>query len=132
MKAEWSKDWNSSIKPRKQRKYRAKAPLHVRQKFMTVHLSKDLKTKYGIKNTTIRKGDKVQIVRGQYRKRSGEVLKVLLKRGKVLIEGIDNVKKDGTTTPVAFEPTNLTITSLNLEDKKRKTKLEKKSPKEKK
>jgi large subunit ribosomal protein L24 len=126
MKKEWSKDWKSSIKPRKQRKYRFNAPLHVKQKFMRVHLSKDLKGKYEKRNALIRKGDKIKMVRGQFKTRTGEINMVSLRRGKVYVEGINNVKKDGSTSMVALQPSNMVITSLNLEDKKRKVTLERK------
>ncbi len=37
----------------------------------------------------------------------------------VEIEGINMIKKDGTRIPCKFDPSNLTITELNLEDKRR-------------
>jgi len=132
MKAEWSKDWNSSIKPRKQRKFRYNAPLHIKQKFVTVHLSPELRKKYTMRSTNLRKGDKIIIIRGQHRKKKGNVDRVMLRRGKVFVEGIESVKKEGTTTQIALEPTNLMITELNLDDKKRRAKLEKNIAKEKK
>lgn len=132
MKTTWSKEWNASTRPGKQRKYRYKAPLHIMQAFVHVHLSQELRKKYGIRNIGVRKGDTVSIVRGQYRKKKGKVQRVHLRRQKVFIEGIEQTRKDGTKSFIAFEPSNLMITELDLGDKKRKTKLEKKTSKEKK
>lgn len=132
MKTEWSKHWKSSIRPGKQRKYRYNAPLHIKQKFMDVHLSPELRKKYGIRHVMVRKGDKVKIVRGQYKKKTGKILKVLIIRQKVHMEGIEQTRKDGTKSFVALQPTNLMIIELDLTDKIRKEKLENKTSKEKK
>jgi len=127
---EWSKDWNSSKNPSKQRKYRHKAPLHIKQKLMGVHLSLELRKKYGTRTITVRKGDEVKILRGQFRKKTGKVSEVKLKRGKVFVDGIEHVKKDGSKALYALNPTNLMITELILDDKKRKSKLVKEDKKE--
>ena len=50
MQKEWSAHWKASTQPRKQRKYRWKAPLHVLGDFVRAHLSKDLRKKYGTRN----------------------------------------------------------------------------------
>lgn len=70
-------------------------------------------------------------MRGQLRKKEGKVERINLKREHVFITGIEKIKKEGTKLLVAFQPSNLMITELNLEDKKRKQKLEAKvKPKE--
>ena len=53
-----------SAHARKQRKFRFTAPMHVRQKFVHAHISKELATKLGIKkrNTAVRKGDTVKVM----------------------------------------------------------------------
>jgi large subunit ribosomal protein L24 len=125
MKTAWSKTWKRSIQPRKQRKYRYNAPLHLMQKLMTCILSKDLRKKYNRKNIILKTGDKVKILRGQFKKKTGKVTEVDLKNTKVYIEGIEHLKKDGSKAPYPLNPTNLMITELNMEDRKRKDKLEK-------
>ena len=50
MKNKWYKNWKSSKQPRKQRKYRRNAPLHIRNKMMRAPLSKELRDKYKIRN----------------------------------------------------------------------------------
>ena len=39
----FSSSWKGSKKPSKQRKYRYGAPLHVRRRFLSVHLTNELK-----------------------------------------------------------------------------------------
>ena len=120
MKKRFSKSWKASKKPRKQRKYRANAPLSIKRKFLSAHLSKELIKKYSTRNVPLRKEDKVKIVRGQFRKKTGKVVKVLVKKSKVYIENIQNMKNDGTKTYYPIDPSNLIILVLNLMDKKRK------------
>ena len=117
---EFSKSWVSSKKPGKQRKYRINAPLNIKRKFLSVHLSKELKLKYKTRNIVARKNDKVKILRGQFRKKTGKIIKVIIKKAKVFVEGIENSKKDGTKAYYPLEPSNLMITELDLTDKRRK------------
>lgn len=126
MKKKFSIKWKSSTQPRKQKKFRFNAPLHIKNKFMSVHLSKELRAKYKRRNTTVRKGDTVKILRGQFKKKSGKVDKVDLKKTKVYIQGIEVSKKDGTKAFYPFQPSNLMIIELNLDDKKRAKSLERK------
>ena len=126
MKSGFSISWKSSTQPRKQRKYRENAPLHIKQKMVHVHLSADLRKKHGKRNVQIKTGDKIRIMRGSYHKKEGKVEKVDLKREKVYVTGIDYVKREGSKVNVAFSPSNLMIIELNLTDKKRKKNLENK------
>lgn len=129
----FSKTWISSTKIKKQRKYRANAPLHIKGKFLSAHLSKELKQKYGKRSLRIRKGDKVKIAVGTHKNKSGTVEKVDIKHTKIYISGVETVKKDGSKTLYPIQPSNVTITELNLSDKARKQRLEamKKSQKQK-
>lgn len=125
MKTKFSKSWKASKQPRKQRKYIANAPLHIKHKFLAAHLSKDLIKKYKRRSLPVRKGDIVKIVRGQFKKKVGKIEKVLTKKTRVHIENIQNIKKDGSKTFIPIHPSNLIITDLNLEDKKRQKILKK-------
>ncbi|HII15295.1 MAG TPA: 50S ribosomal protein L24 [Nanoarchaeota archaeon] len=122
----WSKDWKASTRPRKQRNYRTRAPLHIKQKMLAAHLSKELRAKYSRRSIALRKGDKVKIARGQFRGKSGNITEVRVKEMKVAVEGIENIRKDGSKMPYMLEPSNLTVTELNIEDKRRKESLERK------
>ncbi len=119
MKNKFKKSWKASRQPRKQRKYLAKAPLHIKKKFVSANLSEDLRKKYGTRNLSIRKGDTVKIMRGKFKGKRGKVTKVLLKTSKIIIDGIQIKKKDGSKIDVKMEPSNLQILELNLDDKKR-------------
>lgn len=132
MKKKFSRHWISSKQPRKQRKYRYNAPLHILRKLMSAHLSKELKKKYGIRSMPLRKEDKIKIVRGQFKKKIGKVEKVWTKRRKIQIENINLTKKDGSKIPYLIEPSKVIITELVLEDKKRKEIIERRTKGEKK
>ena len=127
MKQKFSASWVGSKQPRKQRKFRANAPLHLRRKMVSVSLSKELKKKHDKRNFPVRKGDNVSIMRGEFKGKSGKIENVDMKKMKVLIDGIYRTKKDGSKVAVMFEPSNLQIKELVLEDKKRKASLERKA-----
>ena len=127
VKNSFATTWKSSTQPRKQRKYVYNAPLHIKQKMVSSHLSPELRTKYGFRNVPVRKGDKVRVMKGQHVKKEAKIDSVDLKRGRVYLTGVEVVKKDGTKLPIKFIPSNLMIIELNLVDKKRKQKLEQKN-----
>lgn len=126
MKTKFSSSWKKSIQPRKQRKYRYNAPLHIKQKFVNVHLSKELRKKHSKRNMGVRKGDKVKVMRGQFKKKEGKVEQVSLKKTLIYVEGIEITKKDGTKTRYPIHPSNLMVTELNMDDKMRQKSLERK------
>lgn len=108
-----------SKKPKKQRKFLRKAPLHVRRKLMASHLSPELKKEYGKRSVPVRKGDDVIVMRGKFKKRSGKIARVGTKKYRVYIEGVMVRRTDGTERQAPIHPSNLKITKLNLQDKKR-------------
>jgi len=114
-----------SKQPRKQRKFLYNAPLHVRRKILSAHLSKELRMKYKRRGFPIRKDDEVEVMRGEHRKKRGKISKVDLKKYKVYVEGITIKRTDGTERQIAFHPSNLKIVNLNLQDKLRVKALEK-------
>jgi len=116
---EFSKKWKSSKKVSKQRKYSYNAPLHLRNRFISSRLSKELSKKYGKRNMPSRKGDKVKIMRGQFKGKTGKVGRVDLKKTRIFIEGIEQNKIEGGKAPYPLHPSNIMITELNAEDKKR-------------
>lgn len=126
MAEKWSNKWKASKRPRKQRNYVYKAPLHIKQKLLSAHLSKELRKKYSRRSIGLRKGDKVKVITGQYKGKTGAVTMVDVKATKVAVEGIENIRKDGTKTPYLFQPSNLMITEIMMDDKQRKAMLEKK------
>ena len=114
----------TSKQPRKQRKARIDAPLHVRQKYLHAHLEKKLADKYKRRRVQIRKGDTVKVLRGDSRDREGKVAKVNLKDVSIEIDGITVHKADGSEVARPVHPSNVMITRLELKDKLRTSKLE--------
>jgi large subunit ribosomal protein L24 len=129
MRQKFSKNWINSKQPRKQRKYRANAPLHIRQKFIHANLSKELREKYNRRSFPLKVGDTVKVVRGTFKGKIGKIVEVNLKTLKVQIEGIKRKKSDGKEIQVPIEPSNLQIMSLSIEDKKREKIVDRKKKK---
>lgn len=87
-------------------------------------LSPELREKYRRKSVRPKKGDSVRIFRGEFLGVEGKVTKVIAKDGRLNVEGVSREKMKGGTAPVPIESSNVMITSLNLDDKVRKAKLE--------
>lgn len=119
MKQKFSLSWRASRQKRKQRKFRMQAPLHIRHKLISSGLSKELRKSYGRRSFSLRKGDSVKVLVGKFKGKKGKINNVSLKKLKVTIEGLQIQKKDGTKINVWFQPSNLQIEALNLDDKKR-------------
>lgn len=125
MKKIFSPKWISSIQPRKQRKYRYNAPLHVRQKFVSAHLSKELRKEYSKRSIGVRKDDEVAVLVGEHKGKKGKVTRVDLNKGKIYIENLKVRKVSGREVQAPVDPSNVVITKLALDDKERKKILEK-------
>jgi len=123
MKNKFSKSWKSSKQPQKQRKYRVNAQLHIKKKFVSVNLSKELRKKYKRRNIPVRKNDIVKIMRGKFKSKQGKITEVKLKISKVVVEGIQVKKQDGSKVSIKLQPSNLQVIELYLEDRKRMKKL---------
>ena len=119
MKNKFSKHWKESKQPRKQRKFRANAPLHIKRKLLSANLSKDLRKKFKKRNIPVVKGDMVKIMRGKFKNKTGKVTEVLTGISKIKVEGIMVKKQDGSKANIKMQPSNVQIIELNLNDKKR-------------
>jgi large subunit ribosomal protein L24 len=127
MKKKFITSWKESIQPRKQRKYIIQAPLHVKRKFLSAHLSKELLKKYSKRSVIVRKGDKIKVMRGSFKNHAGKVESVDIKSGLVRIAGIEFSKKDGSKIFPGIHASNILITELAIDDKKRKKSVERKN-----
>ena len=105
-----------SIQPRKQRKALYTAPLHIRRKIMSANLSKDLRADIGKRSLPIRVGDKVQVVRGDFKGHEGKVESIDAKRYKVTVEGVTLSKPDGNAVLLPIHPSNFMIIEADLKD----------------
>ena len=110
-----------SKQPRKQRRWLYKtSKLHERHKLLHATLSKDLRKKYGKRSVRVRKGDKVKIMRGEFAGHEGKVLEVDMKKIKIKVDGATTTKVDGTEVSVPIHPSNVMITSLEMDDVRKK------------
>jgi large subunit ribosomal protein L24 len=114
----FSNAWKGSKQPRKQRKYRYNAPAHTKGTMLVSHLSKDLMEKHKKRSLRVRIGDKVKIMRGQFKGIEGKVEKVNTRTLRVFVEKAEVQKKDGSKALYPIDPSNLLIIAL-AEDKRR-------------
>ena len=117
----------TSIKPKVQRKMLSS--LDKRAGMMRAPLSKDLRSQYGFKTASLRKGDTALIARGDYTGHEGKVSSLILSRMRITVEGVNIKKMDGTNKFVYISPSKVTITKLDLSDKRRKQLFESRSKK---
>lgn len=115
-----------SKQPRKQRKALYNASLHKRQKLVSAHLSQALKKRYGKNNVPLKKGDTVEVKRGDYTGHTGKVEKVSLKKLRINVAGASVKRTDGTERYYPIHPSNVIITKLDTSDERRIKKLKKK------
>lgn len=83
-----------------------------------------MREKYRKKTLRPRKGDSVKIVRGGFKGIEGKVSRVDGGKGKLFVEGVNREKIAGGTALAPIDPSKVVITSLDLEDKLRKRKVQ--------
>tara|TARA_Y100000310_G_C20688463_1_gene820653 strand:+ start:1465 stop:1875 length:411 start_codon:yes stop_codon:yes gene_type:complete len=119
----FSKLWRESNNRRKQRKYIANAPHHIKRKFISAQLSKVLRQKYGRRSIKLRKGDKVKVMKGQHKNNIGKIESVDLKNSKIKIDTIFTAKRDGSKSFYPIHPSNVQVQEVNLDDRRRSKKI---------
>lgn len=95
-------------------------PLHKRQKLMSATLSQQLRKKLGRRSLIVRKGDTVEILRGDFKGHKGKVEKVDLKRLRIYVQGATIQRSDGSERFYPIHPSNVRIVKAVLDDPKRK------------
>lgn len=115
-----------SKQPRKQRKARFQAPLHVRHKLMGVTLSEELRERYDTRSLPVKKGDTVLVMRGDFKEQEGKVEKVDLKNYRLFIDGVSVQKPDGNQIYHPVHPSNVMMVELDLDDEERNQVLDRK------
>ena len=103
------------------------APLHIKKKFVSANLSKEMRKKFGKRSAPVRKNDEVRVMRGKFKGKRGKVLRVMLKMQVIEVEGVQTKKLDGSKVNVKLRPSNVQIVEMVLEDKKRGKKSEEKT-----
>ena len=97
---------------------------HLLSKQLGSHLAKDLKEKHHCKSMRVVEGDSVKVLRGEFKGIEGKVTNVSTEKRGIAIEGIKREKLKGGNVDIYIHPSNVVITSLNLEDKWRVNRLE--------
>ncbi len=112
--------------PGKQRKRLFNAPAHIRHKMMAAPLSAELAASRGAKTMPVRKGDTVRIMRGDNKGFEGKVSRIDLKAYRIYMEGLTREKVDGTNIFLPIHPSKVEIRNLTLDDKLRKSVVDRK------
>ncbi len=108
-----------TTQPRKQRKRLYNMPIHQRHKLINVGLSENLRKKFNRRNMAIRKGDKVEVMRGEFKGTKSIVNKVDLRNLKIILDEVKRSKTDGTEVRIPVHPSNLRLIEPDMTDKKR-------------
>ena len=117
-------------KPSKQRKMLYNAPDQKRYKLFAAPLSQKLTASHNVKTISVRTGDTIRVMRGDRKGFEGKVSKLDKKKYRLIIEGLNREKVDGTSVPIFVHPSKVMLTNLKLDDKWRKKILERrKKPK---
>lgn len=122
-----------SKKAGKQRQAQTDAPIHIRRKRIRARLISDDPDFASIRSVTVRVGDEVEVLRGDFgfpnsvkadsrgkrlgqsRGRSGiksKVVGVNAKSGFILVEGVTTATADGKEEALPIHPSNLIVTKL--------------------
>jgi large subunit ribosomal protein L24 len=94
-------------------------PKHQIDKNIRSPLTETLRNEYHKRNARVIEGDTVKVLRGEYKNVEGKVEKVKTGNSTLLIEGIQREASKGGKVKVQIHSSNVIITSLNLQDKKR-------------
>lgn len=110
--------------PRKQRTQTRNAPLHERHDQVRATLADDLREQYGQRSVRVNVDDTVEVLRGDHAGEEADVIAVDLADGVVHVEGVTVEKADGEEVPRPTDASNLRVTDLDLEDDRRRARLE--------
>ncbi|MFL2941499.1 MAG: 50S ribosomal protein L24 [Candidatus Poseidoniales archaeon] len=117
----------SSTQPRKQRLARYTAPYHRRHREMAAPIDRGLRKRQmekGFmypKSMSVRKGDRVMLVRGEGKSKSATIVaKVDRKARKIYVEGFTYFKSDGTELQRPIDPSNVVIINPDWADIRRR------------
>jgi large subunit ribosomal protein L24 len=110
--------------PHKQRTRKRNAPLHERHDQVRATLADDLREEYGQRSVRVNAGDTVEVLRGDHAGEEADVLAVDLADEVVHVEDVTVEKADGEEVPRPLDASNLRVTELDLEDDRRRARLE--------
>jgi len=100
-----------SRQPRKQRKFQATRPLHLKRSALHLHLSKELRNKLGTKKRSVlaNSGDRIKIIKGEFAGKEGKIARVSYNDCAVYVEGITSRTAKGTEKLRPIKPANIEL-----------------------
>lgn len=108
-----------SKKPSKMRKAQYEQEMHTAAKAVRSHLVEKLAKELNKRAISVRKGDTVKIMRGEFTGKEGKVTEVDRAKKKVLIEKIIKKKSNGQERQVPIDASKVLITDIDRTDRKR-------------
>lgn len=105
-----------------ERKHFHKEKKHKRKKRLNAHLSKDLRGKLKSKRRSllVRKDDRVKVMRGPGKGKEGRVTRVSVVKRKIYVDGVVVTNAKGREIPIALQPSNLLLLSLEPTELRKK------------
>jgi large subunit ribosomal protein L24 len=94
---------------------------------LSARLSDDLTGRYHTRHTSLRTGDRVHVMRGEFAGLEGKVERVEYSTGRVFVEGMTREKAAGVSSKFPVHSSKVLIMDLNLSDKWRSGLLEQKA-----
>lgn len=102
-------------------------PKHQRDKMAGAVLEEALRKQYGRKNVRVIKGDSIRVIRGEYKGVEGKVERIDTDHATLHIEGIQREKIRGGQVKVPIHSSKVMVIALNLDDKYRSNKLQRRT-----
>ncbi|MBO3770117.1 MAG: 50S ribosomal protein L24 [Thermoproteota archaeon] len=99
---------------------------HLAYKASSVHLSRELRAKYGFRSLPVRTGDRVLIIRGDYKGIEGDVSRVDRNRGRIYISGVYRENARGEQRLVPIPINSVILIKIDEKDKWRQRIIERK------
>lgn len=101
----------------KQRLRQLSAPPHALGKILSASLSDQLRERYKVRSLSVRKGDTVKIVRGDFAGIEGKITDVDRGARRIYVEGVTRERVSGQQSKIGVHPSKVMITNLNLSDR---------------
>ncbi|MEM1548113.1 MAG: 50S ribosomal protein L24 [Thermoproteota archaeon] len=99
---------------------------HLAYKSSSAHLSRELRSKYGFRSLPVKTGDRVLIIRGDYRGVEGDVSRVDRERGRVYVSGVYRENARGEQRLVPIPLSSVILVKIDEKDKWRQRIVERK------
>lgn len=110
---------NKTKNPGKNRKRMLTGVYHVKRKSLVAPIDKPLVKQVNKKKTSLRKGDTVKVLVGEHKGKTSVVEKVNYDKAVVYLKDFKVTNSRGQEKLLPFKASNLVITTLVLNDKKR-------------